>query len=209
MEIHSMNQSKAYLKSKKFTPSSISVYKSKLKKAIDVLGYTPVKFYSINDPVKLKKLLQDFKRAPEFKNIKDNYRRDIISTFNRHIEAVQMLYDLRPTARRYLKEYLASYEAYLGQAKNKQIAIDSLLTGLVDLFSKSYKAKNVDALLMTFLNLKTKKALTDIHNVAMDLSSKDYNLVVFNHFETTAKVLALKGLIKQLNEEMKIMDDEK
>lgn len=66
-----------------------------------------------------------------------------------------------------------------------------------------YDPKKTDSSLHSILELKSKKSLTDLHKVAMDLSANDYSLTVFNHFELTAKVMALKGLVRQLNADVK------
>lgn len=200
-----MNQSKAYLKSslKNLTSRSIDSYVSRLNRALKILNVDPVEFYSIDDPVRVIELMQQFENDPEYKRMNKGSKADIKSAFHSHIKAIQILNDIKPEAQKHLIEYLTLYRANLNIATDKYSYANTLLTSLVSVLSIDYDPKKIDPSLLSILELKSKKSLTDLHKIAMDLSTKDYSLTVFNHFELTAKVMALKGLVRQLNADVK------
>lgn len=203
-----MNQSKAYLKSslKKLTSRSIDSNVSRLNRALKILAVDPVEFYGIEDPVKVIELMQQFENHPEYKTMNKGSKGDVMSAFHNHIEAVQILMDIKPAAQKHLLAYLTTYQASLDSVVDKYATANALLTSLVDVLSKDYNPKKTDLSLLSILGLKSKKSLNEINKVAIDLSTKDYSLTVFNHFDLTAKVIALKGLVRQLNADVKKYD---
>jgi hypothetical protein len=205
-----VNQSKAYLKStsKNLTSRSIDSYVSRLNRALKILDVDPVEFYRIEDPVKVIELMQQFENHPEYKTMNKGSKGDVMSAFHSHIEAVQILKDIKPAAQKYLLAYLTTYQTNLASVVDKYATANALLTSLVGVLSKDYDPRKTDLSLLSILGLKSKKSLKEINKVASDLSTKEYSLTVFNHFELTAKVMALKGLVRQLNADVKKHDHE-
>lgn len=203
-----MNQSKAYLKStaKNLTSRSVDSHVSRLNRALKILSVDPVEFYRIDDPKEVIELMQQFENHPKCKIMNPDSRDNVMSAFRTHIKAVQILNDIKSAAQKYLLEYLASYQELLVIKENKHSTVNTLLISLVGVLSMDYNPKKTDTSLISLLSLKSKKSLIELHNIAMELSAKDYSLTVFNHFELTAKVIALKGLVRQLNADIKKYD---
>ena len=194
-----MNQVKNTFKRRHLSDRVVSDYASRLRYCIRMLGYKDyADFFRIKDPNKLRKDMERLKGVPEFSKKSDNSKGSLLTAFRAYIEAVQIMHDLKPTSKKYLKQYQESFQLQVDKSKNKDKATKKIITGLVSIFSNEFRVKEAEPVIFEMLSLKTKKELDEIHKVVKKLNKEDYNLVVFEHFEPTAKVLAIKGLLHDL-----------
>lgn len=194
-----MNQIKNKFKKRPLTDRVVGDYASRLRSCVRMLGYDDLAdFYRIKDPNKLRKEMERLKGVPKFSKKSDNSKGSLLTAFRAYIEAVQIMHDLKPASKKYLKQYKDSFQSLVEKSNKEDKTTMQIITGLVSIFSNEFRAREAEPVIFEVLSLKTNKELDEIHKVVKKLNKEDYNLVVFEHFEPTAKVLAIKGLLHEL-----------
>lgn len=193
-----MNQIKNTFRKRPLSDRVLSDYASRLRHCVKLLGEDLADFYRIKDPNKLRKEMERLREIFKLSNYSGNSINTYLTAFRAYIEAVQVMHDLKPTSKKYLKQYHESFQLLVDKSKNKNKATKQIITGLVSIFSNEFRVSEADPVIFEVLSLKKKKELDEIHKVVKKLNKEDYNLVVFEHFEPTAKVLAIKGLLHDL-----------
>ncbi len=202
-----MNQIKNKFKKRPLTDRVVGDYASRLRSCIRMLDYKDYAvFFRIKDPEKLRKEMERLKGVNEFSIKSDNSKGSLLTAFRAYIEAVRIMHDLKPASKKYLKQYEDSFQALVKKSKQKDKTTMQIIMGLVSIFSNEFRVSEADPIIFEVLSLKTKKELDEIHKVVKKLNKEDYNLVVFEHFESTAKVLAIKGLLHELRTQIENQD---
>jgi len=180
------------------TAKVVSDYMSRLKNVPDFLGIELDAFLSIKNPKKLMELFEKLQSNSIFRSKSIGVQGNIKTAFRRYIESVKQLNDIKPEAKRYLLELTLSHQEIKKNSKNPKEATKALVTSLSNLVEPNQGLKKLNKAVCNYLKLKDPKEIESIYNVSQNLLAGKYYEMVSEHFETTAKIIAIKTHIKVL-----------